>query len=216
MSCISRPKQPLGWGSPCHRLHMNSLRYSCYLLTIDQVSTDHRPSVDQLLTDTSVKYRRTIGEVSAKSRRSVGEVSVNEKLYRPRHIWNDYRPCLDRVLSDYRPSLDQLLTAILIESRLTIDRLLTECRPLFRLIDWSTLPTVNRIRSVKHTVGTIQSNLTISNSVNLKSPLFRRKIECPLIYPSPLRFPGYFEAPLFRTFFHFPWGFEIVRFDCII
>ena len=29
MSCINRPKEPLGWGSPCHRLHMNSLRYSC-------------------------------------------------------------------------------------------------------------------------------------------------------------------------------------------
>ena len=50
------------------------------------MSTDHRPSVDQLLTDTSVKYRPTIGEVS-----------VNEKLYRPRHIWNNYQPCLDRV-----------------------------------------------------------------------------------------------------------------------
>ena len=60
----------------------------------------------------------------------------------------------------------------------------------------------------------IQSNLAISNSVNSKSPLFRRKIECPWIYPSPLRFPGYFEAPLFRTFFHFPWDFEIAGFDC--
>ena len=61
----------------------------------------------------------------------------------------------------------------------------------------------------------IQSNLAISNSVNSKSPLFRRKIECPWISPSPLRFPGYFEAPLFRTFFHFPWDFEIAGFDCI-
>ena len=146
MSCISRPKQPLGWGSPCHRLHMNSLRYSCYLLTIDQVSTDHRPSVDQLLTDTSVKYRRTIGEVSAKSRRSVGEVSVNEKLYRPRHIWNDYRSCLDRVSSDYRPSLDRLSTAISTESRPTIDAVSTYSRPLYRPIDRSTLPTINMIR----------------------------------------------------------------------
>ena len=60
----------------------------------------------------------------------------------------------------------------------------------------------------------IQSNLAISNSVNSKSPLFRRKIECPWIYPSPLRFPGYFEAPLFRTFFHFPCDFEIAGFDC--
>ena len=30
-----------------------------------------------------------------------------------------------------------------------------------------------------------------------------------------LRFPGYFETPLFRTFFHFPWDFEIAGFDCI-
>ena len=104
---------------PC--LHMNSLRYSCYILTIDQVSTDHRRSVDQLLTDTSVKYRRTIGQVSAKSRRSVGEVSVNEKLYRPRHIWNDYRTRLDRVSTDYWP--------------------------LYRPTDRSTLPTVNMMIS---------------------------------------------------------------------
>ena len=60
----------------------------------------------------------------------------------------------------------------------------------------------------------IQSNPAISNSVNSKSPLFRRKIEFPWIYPSPLRFPGYFETPLFRPFFHFPWDFEIAGFDC--
>ena len=105
------------------------LRYSSYLLTIDQVSTDHRPSVDQLLTDTSVKYRRTIGEVSAKSRRSVGEVSVNEKLYRPRHIWKDYRPCLDRVSSDYCPSFDRLSTDYRQLYRPSLDRLSTDCRP---------------------------------------------------------------------------------------
>ena len=179
MSCISRPKQPLGWGSPCHRLHMNSLRYSCYLLTIDQVSTDHRPSVDQLLTDTS---GTTID-----------------------HASTECCPTIVRVLTDYWPQYWP-----------SLDWLSTECRPLFRPIDRSTLPTANRIRSVIHTVGTIQSNLTISNSVNLKSLLFRRKIECPLIYPSPLCFPGYFKAPLFRTFFHFPWGFEIAGFDCII
>ena len=133
MSRVSRPKQPLGWSSPCHRLHMNSLRYSCYLLTIDQVSTDHRPSVDQLLTDTSVKYRRTIGEVSVKYR-------WTKKRYRPRHMWNDYRPCLDRMSSDYRPSLDRLSTGyrplyrpsldrLSTDYRSTIDRLSTDCRP---------------------------------------------------------------------------------------
>ena len=126
-------------------LHMNSLRYSSYLLTIDQVSTDHRPSVDQWLTDTSVKYRRTIGKVSAKSRRSVGEVSMNKKLYRPRHIWKDYWPCLDRVSSDYRPSLDRLSTHYRPLYRPTIDRVSneywpsvdrvsTDYRPLYRPI----------------------------------------------------------------------------------
>ena len=43
-------------------------------------------------------------------RQSVDKVSVNEKLYRPRHIWNDYQPCLDQVSSDYpttiRPPCD--------------------------------------------------------------------------------------------------------------
>ena len=27
--------------------------------------------------------------------------------------------------------------------------------------------------------------------------------------------PGYFETSLFRTFFHFPWDFEIAGFNCI-
>ena len=62
----------------------------------------------------------------------------------------------------------------------------------------------------------LQSNPAISNSVNSKSPLFRRKIEFPWIFPSPLSFPGYFETPLFRTFVHFPWDFEIAGFDCIL
>ena len=36
----------------------------------------------------------------------------------------------------------------------------------------------------------------------------------PLDLPFPFTLPGYFEAPLFRTFFHFPWDFEIAGFDC--
>ena len=79
--------------------------------------------------DTSVKYRPTIGEVSAKCRRNVGEVSVNEKLYRPRHIWNDYRPCLDRVSTHYRPTIDRYIDRLLTECRPSIDRVSTECRP---------------------------------------------------------------------------------------
>ena len=66
-------------------------------------------------------------------------MSVNEKLYRSRHIWNDYQPCLGRVSTDYRRLC-----------RPSIDRLSTECRPLYRPlcqpISRSTLPTVNKIQ----------------------------------------------------------------------
>ena len=72
------------------------------------LSSEYRPSVDRPSTECWPITDRYIGEVSTNYRRSVGEVSVNEKLYRPRHIWNDYGPCLDRVSSDYRPSLDRL------------------------------------------------------------------------------------------------------------
>ena len=122
MSCISRPKhvQPLGWGSPCHRLHMNSLRYSCYL-------SDYRPSVGRPSTE-----RWPITD------RYIGEVSMNEKLYRPRHIWNDYRPCLDRVSSDYRPSLSRLSTNYRPLYRLSVDRLSTDYLPQYR-------PSVDRL-----------------------------------------------------------------------
>ena len=140
MSCISWPKQPLGWGSPCHCLHMNSLRYSCYLLTIDQVSTDHRPSVDQLLTDKSVKYRRTIGEVSVNYR------------------W--MKSYIDRVSSDYRPSLDRLST----DYRPSVDRVSTDYWPLYRPIDRSTLPTVNMTRLKQRQIkywGPLRINLLI-------------------------------------------------------
>ena len=83
-------------------------KYSHVLITLS--------CVDQLLTNTSVKYPPTIGQVLAKCRGKVGEVSVNEKLYRLRQIWNDYRPCLDRVSTDYRllyrPTIDRVSTAI--------------------------------------------------------------------------------------------------------
>ena len=104
------------------------------------LSSDYRPSVDRPSTERWPITDRYISEVSTNYRRSVGEVSVNEKLYRPRHIWNDYRPCLDRVSSDYRPSLDRLSTGyrplywpsldrLSTDYRSTIDWLSTECRP---------------------------------------------------------------------------------------
>ena len=85
------------------------------------LSSDYRPSVDRPSTERWPITDRYIGEVSTNYRRSVGEVSVNEKLYRPRHIWNDYRTCLDRVSTDYWP--------------------------LYRPTDRSTLPTVNMMIS---------------------------------------------------------------------
>ena len=105
------------------------------------LSSDYRPSVDRPSTERWPITDRYIGEVSTNYRRSVGEVSVNEKLYRPRHIWNDYRPCLDRVSSDYRPTIGRVST----ECRPTIDRMSTDYRPLYRPIDRSTPPTVNMI-----------------------------------------------------------------------
>ena len=120
------------------------------------MSTDHRRSVDQLLTDTSVKYRPTIDQLSAKCRRNVGvmsakcrrkvvEVLVNEKLYRPRHIWNDYRPCLDRVSTHYRrlyrPTVDRAST----EYRPSVDRVSTECRPSMDRLSTECRPTIDRV-----------------------------------------------------------------------
>ena len=114
------------------------------------LSSDYRPSVEPLSTECWPISNWYIGEVSTNYRRSVGEVLVNEKLYRQRHIWNDYRPCLDRVSSDYRPSLDRLST----DYRPTIDhyinRVSTDYRPLYQPIDRSTVPTVNMIRSCLH------------------------------------------------------------------
>ena len=113
MSCISRPKQPLGWGSP--------------FLAIFWLSTKCRPTIDRALTNYWPIHRW-----------SVGEVSMNEKLYRPGHIWNDYRPCLDRVSSDYRPSLDRLSTNYRPLYRLSVDRLSTDYLLLYR-------PSVDRL-----------------------------------------------------------------------
>ena len=88
---------------------------------------------------------------------------MNGKLYRPRHIWNDYRPCLDRVSTHYRPTIDRYIDRLSTECRPTIDRLSTDYRPLYRPIDRSTLPTVNMIRlkqrQIKYCVRAFQNQL---------------------------------------------------------
>ena len=136
-----------------HEFFKVFLLSSDYRPNVDWPSTECWPITDRYIGEVSTNYRRSVSEVLAKSRRSVGEVSVDEKLYRPRHIWNDYRRCLDRVSSDYRPSLDRLSTAISTESRQTIDRVSTDYRPLYQPIDRSTLPTVNMIHRVTVSLG---------------------------------------------------------------
>ena len=131
--------------SPCHRLHMNSLRYSCYFLTIDQVSTDHRPSVDQL-TDTSVKYRRSIGEVSAKSRRSIGERKAIPAETHLERLSTVSRTSVVRLSSESRPAIDRYIDRVSTDYRPSVDQLSTDYQPLYRPTDRSTLPTVNMIR----------------------------------------------------------------------
>ena len=106
-------------------LHQSTKTAIGVTLTMPSSPHDYRPSVDRPSTERWPITDRYIGEVSTNYRRSVGEVLVNEKPYRPRHIWNDYRPCLDRVSSDYRPSLDRLSTDYQPLYRPSLDRLST-------------------------------------------------------------------------------------------
>ena len=126
--------------------------------------SDYRPSVDRPSTERWPITDRYIGEVSTNYRRSVGEVSVNEKLYRPRHIWNDYRPCLDRVSSDYRPSLDRLSTDYRPLYRPTIDRLSTEYRPSVEWVLTECRPSVDRLSTAIST-DTYRSTLPTVNMI---------------------------------------------------
>ena len=128
------------------------------------LSSDYRPSVDRPSTERWPITDRYISEVSTNYRRSVGEVSVNEKLYRPRHIWNDYRPCLDRVSSDYRPSLDRLSTDYRPLYRPTIDRLSTEYRPSVEWVLTECRPSVDRLSTAIST-GTYRSTLPTVNMI---------------------------------------------------
>ena len=59
----------------------------------------------------------------------------------------------------------------------------------------------------------LQQNLTISNSVNSKYPLFRSQADSPSFdhHLVPTRL---FRNPTISTIFHVPWDFEIAGFDC--
>ena len=102
-------------------------------------------------------------------------------LYRLRHIWNDYRPCLDRVSTHYRPTIDNYIDRLSTdcrpsidrlstEYRPTVDRLSTECRPLYR-------PTVDRLASPQTSFGVRLSRIHFSPRTSAKqSRLLRSPI----------------------------------------
>ena len=115
------------------------------MLSVDRPSTECRPITDRQIGQVSTNYRPRISGVSAKCRRKVGEVSVNEKLYRPRHIWNDYRPCLDRVSTHYRPTIDRYVDRLSTECRPSIDRVSTESRPSIDRVSTECRPSVDRL-----------------------------------------------------------------------
>ena len=115
---------------------------------INRLSADSRPIYRTAIFWLSTKCRpitdRYIGQVSTNYRPTIGEVSVNEKLYRPRHIWNDYRPCLNWVSTDYRPLCRLTVDRVSTECRPGIDRLSTECRPTIDRVSTDYLPSVDR------------------------------------------------------------------------
>ena len=105
-----------------------------------------RPTIDRVSTNYWPIHRSSIDQLSTNYRRSVGEVSVNEKLYRPRHSWNDYRLSLDQVSTHYRPLYRPSVNRVSTECWPSIDRLSTDYWPsVDRYID-RYLPTVNKIQ----------------------------------------------------------------------
>ena len=138
---FSKPKNV---GNACEQRSLISI-YSGYCSAMSCISRPKQVKYRPTIGEVSAKCRQSVGKVSAKCRRSVSEVSVNEKLYRPRHIWNDYRPCLDRVSTDYRPTIDRYIDRVSTECRPSIDRLSTDCRPTIDRVSTDCRPTVDRL-----------------------------------------------------------------------
>ena len=104
--------------------------------------------------------------MSAKCRRKVGEVSVNDKLYRPRHIWNDYRPSVDPLSTDYRPTIDRYVDRLSTECGPSIDRLSTECRPTIDRLSTEYRPTVDRVSTA------ISTDISVDITHSKQDPYF--------------------------------------------
>ena len=131
MFCISPPKQPLGWGSPCHRLHMKFFKVlllsSDYRPSVDPPSTKRGPITDRYIGEVSTNYRRGVREKSAKCRWSIGERKFISAEIHMERLSTVSRPSVVWL----SPSLDRLST----KCRPRIDRVSTDYRPLYRPID---------------------------------------------------------------------------------
>ena len=134
------------------------------MLSVDRPSTKCQPITEQYIGQVSTNYQPTIGELSAKCRRKVGEVSVNEKLYRPTHIWNDYRPCLDLVSTHYRPTIDRLSTAISTDCRPSVDPVSTDCRASVDRLSTECRPTIDQVSTTISTAISTDISVDITHS----------------------------------------------------
>ena len=121
-------------------------------------------SVDRPSTECQSITDRYIGQVSTNYRPTIGEVSLNEKLYRPRHIWKDYRPCLDQVSTDYRPTINRYVDRLSTECRPSIDRVSTEYRPSVDRLSTEYRPTVDRVSTAISTTISTDVSVDITHS----------------------------------------------------
>ena len=103
---------------------------------------------------------------------------MNEKLYRPRHIWNDYRPCLDRVSTHYRPTIDRYIDRLSTECQPTIDRVSTDYRPTVDRVSTDYRPsTIDRVSTAISTAISTDISVDITHSKQDPAILGKEKLK---------------------------------------
>ena len=135
-----------------------------------------RPTIHRVSTNYWPIHRSSIDQLLAKCRRKVGEVSVNEKLYRPRHIWNDYRPCLDRVSTDYRPTIDRYVDRLSTDCRPSIDRVSTEYRPTVDRLSTECRRSIDRVSTAISTA--ISTDISVDITHSKQDPAPQARVAC--------------------------------------
>ena len=138
LQCPASVDQNSHWGEAHHFLLSSDYRPS-----VGRPSTERWPITDRYIGEVSVKYRwtksyigrdisgTTIDRVSTECRPTIVLVST------------DYRPTIDRyidwVSTDYRPTIYRYIDRVSTDFRLSVDRVSTDYRSLYRPIDQSTL-----------------------------------------------------------------------------